>query len=92
MTKYASFLFQVHEYHPAWDKWLKVGNIQIERGMTGVASIGPQYLPCLSGEYENTTDPDPTTVELKSYKQNWLLPLHSQGTRKRRVFYGQAIK
>ena len=59
MTKYASFLFQVLEYHPApWDKWLKVGNIQIRRGSAGVASIGTQYLPCLSGEYKKTTDPD----------------------------------
>ena len=76
MIKYA--LSQVLEYHPApWDMWLKVGNLQIERGYAGVVSIGTQYLPCLSGEYQKTTDPDPTTVELKSYKQNWLLPLHS---------------
>ena len=71
MTKYASFLFQVLEYHPAWDKWLKVGNLQIRRDSAGVASIGTQYLPCLSGEYQKTTDPDPTTVELKLYEQNW---------------------
>ena len=70
MIKYA--LSQVLEYHPApWDMWLKVGNLQIERGYAGAASIGTQDLPCLSGEYQKTTDPDPTTVDLKLYKTNW---------------------
>ena len=49
MIKYA--LSQVLEYHPApWDKCLTVGNLQIKREKAGVASIGTQDLPCLSGE------------------------------------------
>ena len=72
MIKYASFLSQVLEYHPApWDMWLKVGNLQIGRHSAGVASIGTQDLPCLSGEYQKTTDPDPTTVDLRLNKKNW---------------------
>ena len=40
---------QVLEYHPQpWNKWLEIGNLQVERSEHAALSIGPQQLSCLS--------------------------------------------
>ena len=48
------FVYQVLEYHtPPWDTWVKVGDLQAARGYHASLSIGPQQLPCLTGESFN---------------------------------------
>ena len=45
MCKYS----QVLEYRPGTNEWVDIGNLQISRYLQGVAAIGIQQLPCLTG-------------------------------------------
>ena len=49
-----TFAWQVLEYHPEpWDQWVTIGNVLAARRDHAVLSIGPQQLPCLSGDTSN---------------------------------------
>ena len=46
-----SFACQVLEYHPQpWNEWVKVGDLVQPREVHATLTIGPDQLPCLSGE------------------------------------------
>ena len=45
--------FQVLEYQPESDKWTSPGNLQQGRNNHAVLSIGPQQLPCYTGDSFN---------------------------------------
>ena len=48
------FACQVLEYHPQpWNQWVQVGDLQQARYVHATLSIGPEQLPCLSGESFN---------------------------------------
>ena len=55
-NKQIYFSWQVLEYHPEpWNQWVTVGNILVARVGHTVLSIGPQQLPCASGDDKNPT-------------------------------------
>ena len=49
--KVGSFcICQVREYHPEpWNQWLKIGDLDKQRGDHAILSVGPEQLSCLSG-------------------------------------------
>ena len=38
------------EYHDQWNQWSEVGKLQIGRQNHAILSVGPQQVPCTSGE------------------------------------------
>ena len=49
-----SFACQVLEYHPhPWNQWVQLGDLQQARTGHATLSIGPEQLPCFSGESFN---------------------------------------
>ena len=49
-----SFAWQVLEYQPQpWNQWVKIGDLAQARSFHATLSIGPEQLPCLSGESFN---------------------------------------
>ena len=49
-----SFAFQVLEYLPEpWNQWVHIGDLVLARDRHATLSIGPEQLPCLSGESFN---------------------------------------
>ena len=49
-----SFACQVLEYQPQpWNEWVKVGDLVQAREYHATLTIGPEELPCLSGESFN---------------------------------------
>ena len=64
-NKQIYFFLQVLEYHPEpWNQWVTVGNILVARVGHTVLSIGPQQLPCASGDDK----------KLKNYEEDFSLP------------------
>ena len=49
-----SFAFQVLEYLPEpWNQWVTIGDLVEGRYAHATLTIGPEQLPCLSGESFN---------------------------------------
>ena len=71
-NKQIYFSWQVLEYHPEpWNQWVTVGNILVARVGHTVLSIGPQQLPCASGDDKKPTATNKILVCLLVTTQIW---------------------